>query len=186
MALVLLKQGGFSEEANQLVRQVLEVDPSHQKGLALAGGIEYSRKNFLGAAEIWQKLLILVKDDLEYSRSIEDLNLFKIKVLPEPVRPPSIIQSLVSCSTDCKILIALFRRDLNPPFIMGTMIPASFNQDLAICDRLPPLMQKRCVSGFFFIKLIQLEIRLILSFSTSLCPNSIALISPCNLYVKPT
>ena len=71
-ALVLLKQGGFSEEANQLVRQVLEVDPLHQKGLALAGGIEYSRKNYLGAAEIWQKLLILVKDDLEYSRSIEE------------------------------------------------------------------------------------------------------------------
>ncbi|MAW33949.1 MAG: c-type cytochrome biogenesis protein CcmI [Proteobacteria bacterium] len=70
-ALVLLKQGDFSEEANQLIRQVLEIDPSHQKGLALAGGIEYSRNNYEGAAEIWQKLLNLVKDDLEYSRSIE-------------------------------------------------------------------------------------------------------------------
>ena len=27
-------EAGVSEEANQLVRQVLEVDPSHQKGLA--------------------------------------------------------------------------------------------------------------------------------------------------------
>ena len=37
----------------------------------MAGGIEYSRNNYEGAAEIWQKLLNLVKDDLEYSRSIE-------------------------------------------------------------------------------------------------------------------
>jgi cytochrome c-type biogenesis protein CcmH len=58
-------------EPEKLIRQALEIDPKNMKALALAGTLEYSRRQFAAAAGYWRRMLPQVEAGSEDARIIQ-------------------------------------------------------------------------------------------------------------------
>lgn len=54
----------------KVIQQALKVDPHNIKALALAGTVEYERKNYAGALKHWQRILDLVPPDTPIANSV--------------------------------------------------------------------------------------------------------------------
>lgn len=57
-------------EPEKIIRQALKADPHSLKALALAGTVEYERKNYQGALKYWQRILELVPPDSPIASSV--------------------------------------------------------------------------------------------------------------------
>jgi cytochrome c-type biogenesis protein CcmH len=57
---VVAAMEGFDGKAAELVQRALAAAPGHPKALALAGTAAYQRKDFKGAAEYWERILVQI------------------------------------------------------------------------------------------------------------------------------
>jgi cytochrome c-type biogenesis protein CcmH len=58
-------------EPEKLVHRALEIDPDNMKALALAGTIEFNRRQFAAAAGYWKRMLAHVEPGTEDARVIQ-------------------------------------------------------------------------------------------------------------------
>jgi cytochrome c-type biogenesis protein CcmH len=57
-------------EPEKLITKALELDPKHLKALALAGSVEFEKKNYAAAADYWQRMVPLVPADSEQAKAV--------------------------------------------------------------------------------------------------------------------
>jgi len=57
-------------EPEKIITRALAVDPDNVKALALAGTAAFDRKNYVMAAEHWERILALVPQESEIARSV--------------------------------------------------------------------------------------------------------------------
>lgn len=57
-------------EPEKLIAKALALDPKHLKSLALAGSVEFEKKNYAAAAEYWGRMIPLVPADSEQAKAI--------------------------------------------------------------------------------------------------------------------
>jgi cytochrome c-type biogenesis protein CcmH len=57
-------------EPEKLIAKALELDPKHLKALALAGSVEFEKKNYAAAADYWQRMAPLVPPDSEQAKAV--------------------------------------------------------------------------------------------------------------------
>jgi cytochrome c-type biogenesis protein CcmH len=70
--MLAMAQGGRLEgEPEKLIAQALEIDAKNLKALALAGSAAFEKKDYAGAARLWQRMLPLVPADSEDARAIQ-------------------------------------------------------------------------------------------------------------------
>ncbi len=68
-----MTQGGLRGDPTKLLERALELNPNHQKALALFGSAAFERGDYAVAIHNWEKLLkLLPKEDTENTRMIED------------------------------------------------------------------------------------------------------------------
>jgi cytochrome c-type biogenesis protein CcmH len=79
------KLGG---EPEKLVLRALEIDPRNLKALALAGSAAFERKEYMGAAGYWERMLPLVPADSDDARSIR-ANVDEARALEKGAPPPA-------------------------------------------------------------------------------------------------
>ena len=70
-ALAMARGQTMQGEPEKLVLRALEIDPNNLKALALAGTAAFERKDFDGAARLWQRMLPLVPPGGEDARAIQ-------------------------------------------------------------------------------------------------------------------
>jgi cytochrome c-type biogenesis protein CcmH len=68
--LAMARGQSLQGEPEQLVLRALEIEPANLKALALAGTAAFERKDFAGAARIWERMLAHVEPGSEDERSI--------------------------------------------------------------------------------------------------------------------
>lgn len=75
-AITMNNGGQFDERAEALISKALAIDPKHIKALMLRATLEFSRKHYAKAIEIWEKILAMPDLDAETrklaSSSIEE------------------------------------------------------------------------------------------------------------------
>jgi cytochrome c-type biogenesis protein CcmH len=69
-ALGMAQGRSLEGEPDKLVQRALAVDPNHVKSLALAGTLEFDRKNYRGAISYWERILKLVPPESGFARSV--------------------------------------------------------------------------------------------------------------------
>jgi cytochrome c-type biogenesis protein CcmH len=57
-------------EPEKLIAKALELDPKHLKALALAGSVEFERKNYAAAADYWQRMLPLLPPESDQAKAV--------------------------------------------------------------------------------------------------------------------
>lgn len=70
--LAMTNAGSLIGKPAQLIDQALQIDPNHPKALALAGTVEFEKKQYGAAAAFWERLLALVPAESEFARSISE------------------------------------------------------------------------------------------------------------------
>ena len=70
-ALAMARGQSLEGEPEKLVHRALEIDPSNTKALALAGTIEFNRRQFAAAAGYWKRMLPHVEAGSEDARIIQ-------------------------------------------------------------------------------------------------------------------
>lgn len=70
-ALAMASGQSLQGEPEALILRALKVDPDHIKSLALAGTVEFDKKNFPGALKYWERLLGLLPPDSEMARGVQ-------------------------------------------------------------------------------------------------------------------
>jgi cytochrome c-type biogenesis protein CcmH len=70
-ALAMASGQSLQGEPEALILRALKVDPDHIKSLALAGTVEFDKKNFPGALKHWERLLGLLPPDSDMARGVQ-------------------------------------------------------------------------------------------------------------------
>ncbi len=70
--LAMTNQGGLAGKPTELIQQALSIDPEYPKALALAGTVEFEKKNFNDAADYWDKLLAVIPGDSQLAGSVRE------------------------------------------------------------------------------------------------------------------
>lgn len=70
--LAMTNQGGLAGKPTELIQQALSIDPEYPKALALAGTVEFEKKNFNDAAEYWERLLTVIPGDSQLAVSVRE------------------------------------------------------------------------------------------------------------------
>lgn len=70
--LAMTNQGGLAGKPTELIQQALSIDPEYPKALALAGTVEFEKKNYNGAADHWERLLSVIPGDSELAVSVRE------------------------------------------------------------------------------------------------------------------
>jgi len=70
-ALAMARGQSLEGEPEKLVHRALEIDPDNMKALALAGTIEFNRRQFAAAAGYWKRMLAHVEPGTEDARVIQ-------------------------------------------------------------------------------------------------------------------
>ncbi len=70
--LAMTNQGSLAGKPTELIQQALSIDPEYPKALALAGTVEFEKKNFNDAADYWEKLLAVIPGDSELAGSVRE------------------------------------------------------------------------------------------------------------------
>lgn len=69
-ALAMAQGRNLEGEPFALVKRALAADPDHIKALALAGTVEFERRNYPAAIAYWERILKVVPPDSEFTRSV--------------------------------------------------------------------------------------------------------------------
>ncbi|MDT8364460.1 MAG: c-type cytochrome biogenesis protein CcmI [Nitrosomonas sp.] len=70
--LAMTNDGSLIGKPAQLIDQALQIDPNYPKALALAGTVEFEKKQYNAAAAYWERLLALIPAESEFAGSISD------------------------------------------------------------------------------------------------------------------
>jgi len=70
--LAMTNDGSLIGKPAQLVDQALQIDPNYPKALALAGTVEFEKKQYSAAAVFWERLLALIPAEAEFAKSISE------------------------------------------------------------------------------------------------------------------
>ena len=68
--LAMANDRSLQGEPQKIIQQALKADPHNLKALALAGTVDYERKNYQGALKYWQRILELVPPDSPIASSV--------------------------------------------------------------------------------------------------------------------
>lgn len=71
-AMAMAQGRNLQGEPERLVRRALEIDPRNIKALALAGTVEFEKKNYKAAADHWQQAALLVPPQSDFARSVQN------------------------------------------------------------------------------------------------------------------
>lgn len=70
--LAMTNDGSLIGKPAQLIDQALQIDPNYPKALALAGTVEFEKKQYSAAAAFWERLLALIPAEAEFAKSISE------------------------------------------------------------------------------------------------------------------
>ncbi|MBK6618732.1 MAG: c-type cytochrome biogenesis protein CcmI [Nitrosomonas sp.] len=70
--LAMTNDGSLIGKPAQLIDQALQIDPNYPKALALAGTVEFEKKQFNTAAIFWERLLAQIPVESEFAKSISE------------------------------------------------------------------------------------------------------------------
>jgi len=70
--LAMTNDGSLIGKPAQLIDQALQIDPNYPKALALAGTVEFEKKQYSAAAAFWERLLVLIPAEAEFAKSISE------------------------------------------------------------------------------------------------------------------
>ncbi|MBI3938065.1 MAG: c-type cytochrome biogenesis protein CcmI, partial [Betaproteobacteria bacterium] len=70
-ALAMAQGRRLQGEPENVIARALEIDPSNLKALALAGSVEFEKKQYASAASYWERILPLIPGDSDMVRSIQ-------------------------------------------------------------------------------------------------------------------
>ncbi len=91
--LAMAQGGGLRGEPERLIARALKADPNNIKALALAGTVEFDKKNYAGAVERWEQALAGVPPESQFAQSVkssiaEAKQLGGIKTAAQPAKAP--------------------------------------------------------------------------------------------------
>jgi len=101
-ALAMARGQSLEGEPEKLVHRALEIDPSNMKALALAGTIEFNRRQFAAAAGYWKRMLPHVEPGTEDARIIQSNIDEALQMAGSPVPAEKALQGTVSLSAKVK------------------------------------------------------------------------------------
>lgn len=92
--LAMAQGGGLRGEPERLIARALKADPRNVKALALAGTVEFDKKNYAGAVERWEQALAGVPPESQFAQSVqssiaEAKQLGGIKTAAAPAKVPA-------------------------------------------------------------------------------------------------
>lgn len=70
-ALAMAQGGTLRGEPEQIIARALKVDPNNVKALALAGTVEFDKKNYAAAVENWEHALAGVPAESQFAQSVQ-------------------------------------------------------------------------------------------------------------------
>ncbi len=70
--LAMTNNGSLIGKPSELIIEALNVDPEYPKALALAGTVEYEKKEFNQAAVYWERLLAVIPDESQLAQSVRE------------------------------------------------------------------------------------------------------------------
>ena len=86
-ALAMARGQSMKGEPEELVLRALQIEPNNLKALALAGTAAFERRDFRGAAGLWERMLPLVEADSEDARTIQS-NIDEARAAAGTSKPP--------------------------------------------------------------------------------------------------
>ena len=101
-ALAMARGQSLEGEPEKLVHRALEIDPDNMKALALAGTIEFNRRQFAAAAGYWKRMLAHVEPGTEDARVIQSNINEALQMAGSPVTAEKTLQGTVSLSAKVK------------------------------------------------------------------------------------
>ena len=101
-ALAMARGQSLEGEPEKLVHRALEIDPDNMKALALAGTIEFNRRQFAAAAGYWKRMLPHVEPGTEDARIIQGNVNEALQMAGSPVPAEKALQGTVSLSAKVK------------------------------------------------------------------------------------
>jgi cytochrome c-type biogenesis protein CcmH len=101
-ALAMARGQSLEGEPEKLVHRALEIDPGNMKALALAGTIEFNRRQFAAAAGYWKRMLPHVEAGSEDARVIQSNIDEALQAAGSPVPAERALQGTVSLSAKVK------------------------------------------------------------------------------------
>ena len=101
-ALAMARGQSLEGEPEKLVHLALEIDPANMKALALAGTIEFNRRQFAAAAGYWKRMLPHVEAGSEDARVIQSNIDEALQAAGGPVPAEKALQGTVSLSAKVK------------------------------------------------------------------------------------
>jgi cytochrome c-type biogenesis protein CcmH len=96
--LAMARGQSLEGEPEKLVHRALEIDPDNMKALALAGTIEFNRRQFAAAAGYWKRMLAHVEPGTEDARVIQSNINEALQMAGSPVPAEKTLQGTVSLS----------------------------------------------------------------------------------------
>ena len=105
-ALAMARGQSLEGEPEKLVHRALEIDPNNMKALALAGTIEFNRRQFAAAAGYWKRMLPQVEPGTEDARIIQSNINEALQMAGSPVPAEKALQGTVSLSAKVKDKVA--------------------------------------------------------------------------------
>ncbi|HNO75520.1 c-type cytochrome biogenesis protein CcmI [Nitrosomonas mobilis] len=70
--LAMTNEGSLIGKPAQLIDKALKINPDYPKALALAGTVEFEKKQYGAAAAFWERLLVLIPVESELAKSISE------------------------------------------------------------------------------------------------------------------
>ncbi|MDR4652683.1 MAG: c-type cytochrome biogenesis protein CcmI [Nitrosomonas sp.] len=70
--LAMTNDGSLIGKPSELITEALNIDPEYPKALALAGTVEYEKKEFNQAAVYWERLLAVIPDESQLAQSVRE------------------------------------------------------------------------------------------------------------------
>ena len=100
--LAMARGQSLEGEPEKLVHRALEIDPDNLKALALAGTIEFNRRQFAAAAGYWKRMLAHVEPGTEDARAIQSNINEALQMAGSPAPAEKALQGTVSLSAKVK------------------------------------------------------------------------------------
>lgn len=70
--LAMTNDGSLTGKPSELIAEALNLDPDYPKALALAGTVEYEKKEFSQAAAFWERLLAVIPGESQLAQSVRE------------------------------------------------------------------------------------------------------------------
>lgn len=106
--LAMTNDGNLIGKPAELINQALQIDPNYPKALALAGTVEFEKRQFGAAADYWERLLALIPAEAEFAKSISE-SIAQAKSMAAESKEPSAPVQLAqnnNVGTDSSVSVA--------------------------------------------------------------------------------